>query len=197
MISNWLIRRCAVLVGAVLLSAGCGDLVRSSQSPSQLIIVNLLTARGSGASSVTFVGGPLSSDVPGPGDGYFNDLGQATLSVMLRDPLSPGGPSIVNAVTITGYRVVYRRTDGLNVPGQHVPYSFDGAVTATVIPGSSTEISFELVRHNAKLEAPLAALGTNAEVIATIAEVTFFGRDQAGNEVSVTGNVQVNFGSFA
>jgi hypothetical protein len=192
-----LIRRCALVVAAALLSAGCGDLVRSSQSPSQLIIVNLLTSRGSDATTSTFNAGPLSSDIPGPGEGYFNDLGQATLAVMLRDALSSTGPSVVNSVTITRYRVVYRRTDGLNVPGRHVPQSFDGAVTATVFPGTNTEIAFELVRHNAKLEAPLAALGTNVEVIATIAEVTFFGRDQAGNEVSVTGNVQVNFGSFA
>ena len=30
-----------------------------------------------------------------------------------------------------------------------------------------------------------------------IAEVTFHGRDQAGNGLSVTGSVQINFANFA
>jgi hypothetical protein len=34
-------------------------------------------------------------------------------------------------------------------------------------------------------------------LISTVAEITFYGRDLAGNEVSVTGFLQVNFGDFA
>ena len=33
-------------------------------------------------------------------------------------------------------------------------------------------------------------------MISTIAEVTFYGRDQAGNEISVTGLLSINFGDF-
>jgi hypothetical protein len=33
--------------------------------------------------------------------------------------------------------------------------------------------------------------------IHTLAEVTFYGSDQAGNEVSVAGLISVNFGDFA
>jgi hypothetical protein len=32
--------------------------------------------------------------------------------------------------------------------------------------------------------------------VTTIAEVTFYGRDQAGNDMTVSGLVQVNFGNF-
>jgi len=33
--------------------------------------------------------------------------------------------------------------------------------------------------------------------ISTIAEITFYGHDQNGNEVSVTGRMDVQFGDFA
>ena len=29
-----------------------------------------------------------------------------------------------------------------------------------------------------------------------VAEVTFYGRDQAGNDLSASGNVQINFANF-
>jgi hypothetical protein len=55
---------------------------------------------------------------------------------------------------------------------------------------------FEIVRHIAKDEAPLKALAFNGVIISTIGEVTFYGRDQAGREVSVVGRIGVNFGNF-
>jgi hypothetical protein len=48
----------------------------------------------------------------------------------------------------------------------------------------------------AKLEAPLRALVASAVSISTVAEVTFYGRDQAGNDVSVTGFIEITFGNF-
>jgi hypothetical protein len=52
------------------------------------------------------------------------------------------------------------------------------------------------VRHIAKSEAPLGALAVSPVVITTIAEVTFFGRDQTGREVSVVAKITVDFGNF-
>jgi len=191
-----------------VLSSGCGDLVRQGQSPVQLIINSLQAA--SGATPQEF-GTTLLSDVltnvsatvnnqPVSVPTVFNDLGQVTLSIMLKDPGQPGlpaSPSAINQVTINRYRVAYRRTDGRNTPGVDVPFPFDSAVTFTVPAAGTLTSGFELVRHTAKEEAPLAGLRNNRDVIATITEVTFFGRDQAGNEISVTGNVGINFGNFA
>ena len=42
----------------------------------------------------------------------------------------------------------------------------------------------------------MASLAFNPDVISTIAEVTFYGRDQAGNDVSATGSMGVDFGNF-
>jgi hypothetical protein len=33
-------------------------------------------------------------------------------------------------------------------------------------------------------------------MISTIADVTFYGRDQAGNDVSATGSIGIDFGNF-
>jgi len=100
-------------------------------------------------------------------------------------------------VTINRYRVTFRRSDGRNTPGVDVPFPFDSAVTFTIAPGSSVTQPFELVRHVAKKEAPLGALAFSPVIISTVADITFFGRDQAGNELSVTGSIGVQFGNFA
>jgi hypothetical protein len=71
-------------------------------------------------------------------------------------------------------------------------------VTVTVPSNGTAVTSFDLVRHQAKREPPLSNMraGGAANVLSTIAEVTFFGRDQAGNEVVVVGTIGVNFADF-
>jgi hypothetical protein len=61
--------------------------------------------------------------------------------------------------------------------------------------GTST-LTFELVRHAAKVEAPLVQLVSSPTFLTAIAEVTFYGRDQVGSEVSASGLIQVDFGNF-
>jgi hypothetical protein len=166
-------------------------------------MVSLLSARStSSATPTTFNTGPLNSDVPDitAGETVFNDFGQVTFRLIMRDPgqgTNPAAPTPINEVTITGYRVEYRRTDGRNTPGVDVPLAFTGAVTMTVGATTTVSSAFELVRHVAKLEAPLQPLGRNLVVLTVIADVTFFGHDQAGNAVSATGSIQINFANFA
>lgn len=186
-----------------LSAPGCSEYARQGHSPAQVVIVNLLSAPSTSAAvPTTFSSGPLNSDVPDvtAGETVFNDYGQVTMRLVMRDPgqgSNPATPTPINEVTITGYRIEYRRTDGRNTPGVDVPFPFTGAVTITV--GATTAVSgaFELVRHIAKVEQPLAPLGRNLVVLTVIADVTFFGRDQAGNSVSATGSIQINFANFA
>jgi hypothetical protein len=110
---------------------------------------------------------------------------------------SPTSPSSTNQITVTRYHITYVRADGRNTPGVDVPYPFDGAATGTVT-ASGSSLTFVLVRAQAKLEAPLKALvgGGGSVVLSTIAEVTLYGHDQAGNDVSVTGSISVNFADW-
>jgi hypothetical protein len=121
------------------------------------------------------------------------------MSLILKDPGVPGAPaapSDLNQVTFTRYRVVYRRSDGRNTPGVDVPQPIDTGLTFTVPAAGTATAGFELVRNIAKREAPLIALIDNGNIISTIADVSFFGRDQAGNDVAATGSLTVNFGNF-
>jgi len=198
------------VVGASLLaltSAGCGDVVRQGRGPVQVVIVSLTASSGAEPEQL---GGTLYSDtvtmvtrnvngtqVQEPT--VYSDHGQITMSLLLKDPGQPGivsAPSAINQVTFTRYRVTYRRADGRNMPGVDVPFPFDGATTFTVPAAGTVTASFELVRHVAKFEAPLKALDNAATTISTLTEVTFYGRDQAGNDVTASGLILIDFGNF-
>jgi hypothetical protein len=186
------------LLTVAVASASCGSAVRDGTGTSFLIISNLEAA--SGAEPEEFHG-LLQSDVLTVVDDHptvFNDTGRVTLRLGLKDPGpagSPAQPTQNQQITVTHYRVRFTRTDGRNTPGVDVPYGFDGAFTMTV-SGESSAV-FQLVRHVAKAEAPLGALVNNFTVISTIAEITFYGRDLTGHEVSVVGHLTVEFGNFA
>ena len=182
----------AGLVLAALGGSACGsDTVREGQASSYLIIDRLVMEGGN-------EGAPFQSDVVGD-EGIFEDGAAVVLSAAMRDVTNPNGPTTNNLITINRYRVTFRRSDGRRTEGVDVPYAFDGAVTATVGPGDIVTVPFVIVRIQAKLEAPLAALRFHggALAISTIADVTFFGRDQAGREVTVTGSTSVNFADWA
>jgi hypothetical protein len=192
---------------SAMLVAGCGEVARNGRAPVQVVIVTLEAA--SGAEPEEF-GGTLASDVVTLVERQisgqtvqvptiFGDLGRVTMRLVLRDPGEPAVPSTpseLNTVSFNRYRVTYRRTDGRNTPGVDVPYPFDSAVTFTVPTNGEVSAAFGIVRLTAKQEAPLAALETSNVFISTIGEITFYGRDQAGNEVTAVGLIGITFGNF-
>ena len=195
---NVLLLGSAVCLAGV--AAGCGgDLLRQDRSPVSLVIESLGGASGASGNATTF-SGTLQSDVVTLVDDspkIFSDSGQVTMRFIMKDTLTT--PSAMNAVTINRYRVTFRRSDGRNTPGVDVPFPFDSAVTFTIAPGGAVTQGFELIRHVAKMEAPLAALGLpgNPVTISTMADITFFGHDLAGNELSASGSLGIQFGNFA
>jgi hypothetical protein len=191
------------LAAMVAATVSCGDVIRQGQSPVVLVLNSLGGAPGNKPGSF---GSPLDSDVitnvisPAPCTAdtpcptIFGDLGQAVLSLAAKD--ASIAPTSNNQVTITRYHIDYTRTDGRSVQGVDVPYSVDGGATGTVPASGTFSLSFELVQHTAKAESPLRALATNFGFINTIAKVTFYGKDLVGNDVSVTGQIQINFANF-
>jgi len=173
--------RVAVLALAAL-AVSCGDQVRQGKSSSYLVLESLQGASGMVVQSDVITNGTV-----------FPDPGEVEFSMALKDAALE--PTSNNYVTVTSYRVVYKRADGHNTPGVDVPYPFDGALTLTVSE-SKVGGDFTLVRAQAKLEAPLKALAIDPAVISTTAEVTFYGHDQTGRDVSVTGTIEVNFANW-
>jgi hypothetical protein len=189
--------RLAGVVGLILASVSCGSLTRQGTASSFLIVSSIEGA--SGVDPGTF-GTTIASDVVTVKDGnstIFSDPGRVKFGLGLKDPgpsTSPSSPTQNNFITVNRYHVRYIRTDGRDKEGVDVPYAFDDAFTVTV--AGDTTAGFTLVRNQAKQEAPLAALAINPIVLSTIAEVTFYGHDQTGREVSAVGRIGVSFANF-
>jgi hypothetical protein len=196
------LRRLTLAAVAALAVAGSSCTSNMGGTGTSYLIIDAIKA-ASGAQP-NEMSGTLSSDVvtlvKDKGFTIYADPGEVNLSMALKDPGgadSPTVPSSTNFITVTRYRVEFVRADGRNTQGVDVPYAFDGAFTAT-INASGAVATFTLVREQSKLEAPLMALrGAGGAVsISTIAKVTFYGHDQAGHEVSASGQISVNFADW-
>ena len=203
----------ALLAASALITSACGEVARTGRSPGYLVIDSIEGASGAapddfGSTVASDVLTLVEQDINGTKvkvPTIFGDPGRATFRVGLKSPGSaatPTAPSALNAITINRYRVVYRRADGRNTQGLDVPYGFDGAFTVTVPEQGSASAGFDLVRVAAKREPPLSNLrdgssgSGGAQFIGTIAEITFYGRDQAGNDVTVSCCISVSFSDF-
>jgi len=206
--------RRAWVFGAVSLAAalagGCGAGGQlEGTSNSYLIVSSLQGASGAKPGELSSV---LSSDVRTmvkvtDADGaqtlqptIFSDGGQVSFTLAMKDPgtgNAPTKPTSTNFITVTRYHVDYIRSDGHNVQGVDVPYSFDGAGTVTVTETGGS-LAITLVRVQAKGEAPLLTLvnGGGAGTISTVARITFYGADQAGRVVTGTWQISVNFSDW-
>jgi hypothetical protein len=206
-----IVRRFLTLAALLAVTTSCGSAVRNGSSAVYLTVVSMkgLARSTTGTPSDTLlsdvqvlVTSPPPCTTTSPCPTVFDDFGLMVLQLTPKNVLV--APTSNNQVTLNRYHVDFTRADGLNTPGVDVPYGFDGAVTATVLPAGQTSITFELVRHVAKEEPPLAQLvpvsfGTvqiNGVIINTIATVTLYGTDQVGNAVSVAGSMSVEFGNF-
>jgi hypothetical protein len=198
------IARLAAIVAVAAAAGSCGDVVRQGRSPMFLVMDTLQGSRGGpqiGTPGSTLISdvitnvitpAPCSTDNPCPT--IFGDSGLASFRLVPKDVTIQ--PTTNNQVTITRYHVAYRRTDGHNVQGLDVPYAFDGAATVTVPSTGNASVGFVLVRNTAKAESPLVQLRENPGIVTDIADVTFYGTDQVGNDISVTGSIQIDFGNF-
>lgn len=188
-----------VIVPAMLLLISCNPIENDTKSAS-LLIVEDLTGYDMEDQVVNF----LESDVlrvdPTTQIGTIHaDAASVTLSAQLLDPASINGPSIYNDITITRYIVSYFRSDGKNVEGVDVPYSFEGHLSTLIPIGSTTSLSFTIVRAVAKDEPPLVDLqvGRAEGVLTVTAKVDFYGHDQTNRNVTATGYLTIHFANYA
>jgi hypothetical protein len=197
-------RTLSVLALVLSLTPGCitePDTVTNDASNALVQIVNM-GAQSTDLEGVGEVVSDLLSDVcfadeDHPPCTIFNDNGVVTMRGIPKDRTQLS--SDINNVTFTRYRVTFIRADGRNVQGVDVPYAFDGAFNVTVVvPGDEVERGFILVRHQAKGESPLREISQNQSLtLSVIAQVDFYGADNAGRTVQVTGYVNITFADFA
>ncbi len=187
-----------VIFTVVLLLYSCNPIENDTQSASMLYVAELL-GTDIEDNEVNFV----QSDVAvQSGDSsaisVTSDLVSATLGVKMIDPEPYYGSSQYNNVMVTRYVVSYTRTDGNNVEGVDVPYSFEGSLSTEIPVGSEQSVSIVIVREVAKLEPPLIDLrDSGGETVLTVtAKVDFYGHDLANRSVQATGYITIYFANY-
>ncbi len=194
--------RLLVAAACTLATASCGsEMLRTGRAPVYLVVTQITASPGGDATgNFAF----LNSDVALIDGSVENDSVTVSLRVEPKNPAV--ATTAMNAVTMTRYRVNFVRSDGRNTPGTDVPFGIEGALGATIPAGATVGVSFDVVRHQMKLEPPLKNLaGFDASgsrsisglgFLSTIAEITLWGRDQNGNEVTATTSIDVHFANF-
>jgi len=174
---------------------GCNAIENLTNSGSKLVIVKITgnDIEGNEDSTIAF------SDVVTSSGTIFNDNGQLTAKTVLLDPLATS-PTFYQDVIIDQVDVEYSRSNGLNVQGRDVPFSFSQKVTFRVAVNETLKFSFVLIQHTAKMEEPLVDLRDSGEEIVIKLEVklTFHGKDLAGRRVEpAVGYISVWCANFA
>jgi hypothetical protein len=172
-----------VLIISMILLFSCNSIENDTTSGSMLKIISLTGEDGEL---------PLFSGVKE----NSNDLCLATLMAYPIDPskekneITPYMDIIVDQV-----EVEYMRTDGRNIEGVDVPYRFTEPMNFIVGINGESEIPVTVIRHVAKLEAPLLALReypNQGIVLQLVAKLTFQGKDGGGHRVApVSGYITV------
>jgi hypothetical protein len=172
------------VVVAATFAACAPDYVTSNETD-----VNLIIAAING-------GSPLSSSV----SPAAADTVDVAVAVRAKNP-NVNIPQIPMHVFINQYSVRYFRSDGRNVEGVDIPYGITGALSAEedVKNSGTSNIPIEVVRAQAKLEPPLSNLtgGGGAIVLTCFAEITLYGQNITGKQVTATGTMQIDFAGSA
>ncbi|MGQ9618361.1 MAG: hypothetical protein ACUVUG_05280 [Candidatus Aminicenantia bacterium] len=181
-----------ITICSFLLLSSCNVLENKTQSASVLIIQSLVGVSLNGEEDST----ALDSDViinPPSGKCIYvkGDTAKVTFTAKLLSPTKT--PTFYNDIRVYRYRVRYIRTDGRNIEGVDVPYSFEGAMDVYVPVDGNVTWSFDIVRTTAKEEPPLVNLIGTINVIEAIGIVDFYGEDMAGKKVTAQGKISIHF----
>ena len=181
-------KKASLLIGLALAFSGCAPgYVTESTAPVLLRITGMSPAI-------------VQSDVVSDDGVVTQDNITMGLAVRSKNP-NVTVPQVAIAVFMERYEVRYFRSDGRNAEGVDVPYRISGPMAGPIDAANSgsTDFTLEIVRRQAKLDPPLRNLQSagGAIVVSVFAEITVHGRTTAGQAVSDTARVQIDFGDFA
>lgn len=192
---GWIIRAALPVIVLALAVTGCNKLEENTTAASYLLVTSITGTNLEGQAGST----TIFSDVIKNGS-VINDTAVAVLEGHVFDPFDQNVTTYKDII-VHRVDIEYTRTDGLNTEGVDVPYGFSQAVNVLVpVESGSTELSFVIISHNAKLESPLVGL-TNIggeKILKLEAHCTFYGRTVSGHEIApVTHTVSVWCANFA
>lgn len=191
------------LTAATFFLLSCNPVENDSQSNSQLIVLKITGKDFQGNSADYLQSDVVKVDEVTGAQTIFADPAIASLTAKLINPDPMGslsqGTTQYNDIMVKRYVVTYLLPDGTEgTPGVNVPYPHEGSLSVLVEIGSSTSISFILVREVAKAEPPLLSLyyGGGEGVLQLKARVDFYGHDLAENWVQATGYITIFFANY-
>jgi len=174
---------------------GCSKIENLSDASTKIYIQDITGKDLQGSVSHTVFSDVITNNT------VVNDNGLITVGSMPLDPDSIGKTTPYQDVIVDQIDVEFSRSDGLNVQGVNVPYSFSQKFSTLITTGDKpSAIEFVLITHNAKLEPPLVDL-TNygAEHILKLeAKITVHAVEVSGKRLSpVSGYISVWCANFA
>lgn len=182
----------ACVLSLIVLPA-CNDAYDEASSPVFLTVASIEPD-----GDVTPFGDVYDSSLPA----FTPDTVKVTLSAHTSNQTVPPTGTAYTTVQITSYRVTFQRTDA----GDEVPAGFQQALTATVLAGGETIITgLTICRPDQKLQPPLYFLtpfsygfepGTGFTTISCNCVIDFAGHTLAGDPVSASGAVAINFADY-
>lgn len=199
-----------VLLAIALFSYACTRVEDNTRSGSLLTITEVVgqigQQAGGGTDSTPLLSDTCDNDNTQPQDPEFCTVFNDNATISFRNDflqIGPGsgvnnGPSFINDIVVSRYRVDYFRPNGRNTPGVDVPFGIDGTMNVTVVANGAGTGGIIVVRHDAKREPPLAELdnGSSEGILVANAAVQCYGQDLSGRVVSATGYLEIHFANF-
>jgi hypothetical protein len=178
----------AVVALGGLMLAGCSTSYFDQGNATRVLLITGVNA-----------GNVLESDIQISSGATCPDIVPVRVENHGKNPHAPQG-RFSDDIVIERYEVHYFRSDGRGVEGVDVPYSISGNMAFEVQAGAGVNVNVEVVRRQAKLEAPLATLlgGGGARIVTMFADVTLHARTTTGEVTnSASGRLQIDFADFA
>jgi hypothetical protein len=196
--ANYLLKLLAILP-AIYFFISCNAVENETNSSSILLVENIMGQDMEDNEANFLQSDVLYKDPSTEAETIYADIATATLQTKLLNPLSVTGPSQYNDIMLDRYVVTYFRSDGNNIEGVDVPYSFEGHLSVNIPVDSEVTITFVIVREVAKMEPPLVGLteGRDIGVLQVHAKVEFFGHDMANKNIKATGYLDIFFANYA
>ncbi len=187
------------LIAVSFFLAACNPIENKTQSASLLVVESIMGTDIDGIDTDFLQSAVVLTDSVTGAQSWRADSVNVTLSASMLDPDPLFGTSQYNDIQVTRYVVTYIRSDGKNIQGLDVPYSFEGGLSVLVRIGQLANVRFVIVREVAKQEAPRLSLyhAYQGDVLNVTARVDFYGHDLANKNVKATGFLPVYFANYA
>lgn len=190
-----IVLKIAVLLPCLLFLLSC-DKIKTEHASSSILLVQRINGYTATGDTADFLESDVLETAMLPPT-VVSDIITATLEARLKAPETVGpGPSYQNRIVLHSYDVTYRYIDSTaGVSG--TPAGFSGELSVALDIDSIVDVSFVIVRNQAKNAIPLSDIQITDELLQVVATITFYGDDIAGNPVQAIANLTIFFADYA